>query len=88
MGFNEKKDPISGRVLDLNKSYRGIIKPAAEDAGYYCLRADEIQHAGIIDVPMYDWLYKADLVIADLSTLNPNAFYELGCGTHWRKEQR
>ena len=78
MGFNQKVDPVTGRVLDLDKTYRGIIKPAAEAAGFECCRADEIQHAGIIDVPMYQSLLEADLVIADLSTLNPNAFFELG----------
>jgi len=33
---------------------------------------------GLIDVPMYEQLLNADLVIADLSTSNRNAFYELG----------
>jgi len=27
---------------------------------------------------MYEWIYKADIVIADVSTLNSNALYELG----------
>lgn len=78
MGFNRKKDPETGRMIDLDKTYRGIIKPAVEAAGFKCERADEIQHAGTIDVPMYRKLLEADLVIADLSTLNPNAFFELG----------
>jgi hypothetical protein len=42
------------------------------------VRADEIIHSGTIDKPMYEWIYKADLVIADLSTYNVNAAYELG----------
>jgi hypothetical protein len=33
---------------------------------------------GTIDIPMYEWIMKADLVIADLSTYNLNAAYELG----------
>lgn len=78
MGFNQKTDPVTARVLDLDKTYKGIIKPAAEAAGYDCVRADELQHSGVIDVPMYQLLQDADLVIADLSTLNPNAFFELG----------
>jgi hypothetical protein len=49
-----------------------------EAAGLKCIRADEIVHAGIIDVPMYEQLLNADIVIADVSTMNPNAFYELG----------
>ncbi len=78
MGFGKKTDYQTGRVLDLDKSYQYIIKPAAETAGLNCKRADEIIHAGMIDVPMYDQLLTADVVIADISTSNPNAFYELG----------
>ena len=51
MGFGQKTDLATGRVLDLDKSYRNIIKPAVTAAGYDCVRADEIQHSGVIDVP-------------------------------------
>ena len=78
MGFREKTDPISGKTFDLDKSYRILIKPAVEAAGATCVRADEIVHAEVIDVPMYEQLLDADLVVADLSTLNANAFFELG----------
>ena len=78
MGFREKTDPISGKTFDLDKSYRILIKPAVEAAGATCVRADEIVHAEVIDVPMYEQLLEADLVVADLSTLNANAFFELG----------
>src|ERR1700758_1981587 len=78
MGFGKKTDYPTGRVLDLDKSYKYIIKPAAEAAGYECVRADEIVHAGNINVPMYERLLNADVVVADVSTYNCNAFYELG----------
>lgn len=78
MGFGKKTDYRSGRVLDLDKSYKNIIKPAVTAAGYECIRADEIQHAGNINVPMYEQLLDADIVVADVSTYNENAFYELG----------
>ena len=78
MGFGKKTDFETGRTLDLDKTYRNIIKPAVKAAGLECVRADEIPHAGVIDVPMYEQLLKADVVIADLSTSNKNAFYELG----------
>ena len=76
-GFGKKTDFTDGRVLDLDASY-AIIKEAVEAAGLACLRADEIQHSGTIDTPMYRQLYQADLVIADLSTYNVNAAFELG----------
>src|SRR5215210_8193044 len=78
MGFGIKTDYATGRKLDLNKSYRLLIKPVIESKGLECVRADEIRHSGLIDVPMYQELLKADVVIADLSTANANAFYELG----------
>ena len=78
MGFGKKTDFETGRTLDLDKSYRNIIKPAVEAAGLACVRADEIVHSGLIDVPMYEQLLSADVVVADLSTSNKNAFYELG----------
>jgi hypothetical protein len=78
MGFGKKTDYQSGRTLDLDKSYRNMIKPAVEEAGLQCIRADEIKHSGIIDVPMYEQLLSADVVVADLSTSNCNACYELG----------
>lgn len=78
MGFGIKTDFATGRKLDLNKSYRLLIKPVVEQKGLVCIRADEIMHSGVIDVPMYHELLKADVVVADLSTANVNAFYELG----------
>lgn len=78
MGFGTKTDYINGRKLDLNKSYRLLVKPVVEAKGLKCIRADEINHSGSIDVQMYRELLQADLVIADLSTLNANAIYELG----------
>jgi len=78
MGFGIKTDFATGRKLDLNKSYRLLVKPVIESKGLECIRADEIPHSGAIDAPMYRELLQADLVIADLSTANPNALYELG----------
>lgn len=80
MGFGEKTDFQSNpqRVLDLNRTYEDIIEPAVTAAGVECVRADKIIHSTLIDKPMYENLLEADLVIADLSTSNANAIYELG----------
>jgi len=78
MGFGKKTDFATGRTLDLDKTYKNIIKPAITAAGYNCVRADEVLHSGVIDVPMYEMLFAADLVVADLSTSNLNAVFELG----------
>ena len=78
MGYGIRTDYATGRDLDLDKTYKNIIKPAAEKAGLDCIRADETIHSGTIDVPMYQHLIESEVVIADLSTNNSNAFYELG----------
>lgn len=78
MGFGKKKDPISNRTIDLDSTFKKIIKPAVNKCGYKCIRADEILDSGLIDRSMYALLYCAELVIADISTHNPNAIYELG----------
>jgi hypothetical protein len=78
MGFGTKTDFQQQKPYDLDKSYRIIIKKAVEEAGLECIRADDVIHSGIIDKPMYELLLGADVVVADLSTCNANAIYELG----------
>ena len=78
MGYGPKKDYQTGRTLDLDKTFENLIKPVFDSLKIKCFRAKDIRHTGVIDVPMYEWIYKADIVVADLSTLNSNALYELG----------
>src|SRR5262245_50772064 len=79
MGFGKKTDyGEKARTLDLDATYNAIIKPAVTAAGLNCIRADEVTHSGVIDVKMYELLLRAELVIADISTANANAIYELG----------
>jgi hypothetical protein len=57
----------------------GIIEPVmAEFHGFVVKRADHDPRPGLIDAQMINDLLNADLVIADLSFSNPNAFYEIG----------
>lgn len=77
MGFGEKTDFRSDRKLNLDKTYK-IIQSAVAACGVTCIRADDIIHSSAIDKPMYEQLLEADIAIADLSTSNENAIYELG----------
>lgn len=77
MGFNTKTMD-DGKEYNLNLSYQRIIKPILDKLKIDYVRADEIMVSEIIDESMYRLLLCADLVIADLTTLNPNALYELG----------
>jgi tetratricopeptide (TPR) repeat protein len=78
MNYGVRADYATGRHLDLNKTYKKIVKPAVEAAGFTCIRADRIRYHGIINVPMFQMLLHADVVIADLSVYDPDAFYDLG----------
>lgn len=77
-GFGPKTDHETGRTIDLDKTFEHLIKPVFDELSINCFRAKDIKHSGTIDVPMYEWIYKADIVVADVSTLNSNALYELG----------
>jgi hypothetical protein len=57
----------------------GIIEPVmAEFPDFIVKRADHDPRPGLIDAQMINDLLSAELVIADLSFANPNAFYEIG----------
>jgi len=54
-----------------------IIKPATESCGYLAVRADEIDKPGLITSQVIQHVVTDALVIADLTEMNPNVFYEL-----------
>ncbi|OJW77438.1 MAG: hypothetical protein BGO69_18220 [Bacteroidetes bacterium 46-16] len=78
MGYGIKTDYTTGREIDLDKTFKNMIEPVFRELGFLCFRASDIQHSGMIDIPMYENILKADFVVADLTTLNPNVLYELG----------
>lgn len=55
-----------------------IIKPAAVPLGYEVVRADKVAGPGLISHDVVNRAMESDLVIADLTGHNANAFYELG----------
>jgi len=58
-----------------------IIKPVMSQFPEYVVRRqDKDSKPGMIDSQIIIALRDADLVIADLSFVNPNAFYEIGIG--------
>ena len=77
MPFGQKPGP-DGNVIDFNRVYIELIKPALEAAGLFAFRADEETQPGDIRVDMFQELLIADLVVVDLSINNPNVWYELG----------
>lgn len=64
-------------TLDFDAIWQGVIQPAIPQEFDY-RRADELGQPGIIDKLYIEWLFNADIVIADLTFGNPNVYYELG----------
>ncbi len=58
--------------------YREIIKPAADEACLATVRSDEIHSRRAIVSDIWQSLWRARLVVADVSNRNPNVNYELG----------
>ncbi|HUR25270.1 MAG TPA: hypothetical protein VM327_04550 [Candidatus Thermoplasmatota archaeon] len=54
-----------------------IVRPAVEPLGLQVVRADAIGKAGMIGHQTFEHTLRAKIVVADLSFLNPNVFYEL-----------
>ena len=78
MPFGTKPDPTGRPDIDFNAVYETGIRPAIEAAGMDPIRADEEKTGGIIHKPMFERLLLCEYAIADLTTANPNVFYELG----------
>ena len=83
MGYGIKNN------LNLDLAYEKIIKPCIaenqlipfplyEESSYNAYRCDEISRTISIDYKFVTCLNGADIVIADISTMNVNAIYELG----------
>lgn len=62
---------------DLNCIY-GEIKASLNDYSFTCSRADEIAGSHAIMNKILTEMLKSQYIIADLTHLNPNVFYELG----------
>lgn len=79
MGYGKKIDYTSAKSIDLDEIYDKLICPSiGEFDSIKNIRGDEISSSEIIDTDMFELLLSADIVIADITTLNPNAIYELG----------
>ncbi len=71
---------ISGPVQKINfdRIYDELVKPAIVLAGLEPVKESEEKSGGIIHKTMYEKIILCEFCIADLTNLNPNAYYELG----------
>ncbi|EGQ9469023.1 hypothetical protein ABVZ07_000122 [Vibrio parahaemolyticus] len=58
--------------------YEDIIKPAIKAAGMIPVRADETANTNLIQLDILRKVIESDIAICDMSSKNPNVFYELG----------
>lgn len=61
-----------------NRVYDYIIVPACKQEGYEPIRADATSKSNVIIVDILRNILECDMAICDLSSRNPNVFYELG----------
>jgi hypothetical protein len=67
-----------GRIADFDEIYRTFIVPACGSLGWKCRRIDEVIFAGAISKEIVKFLAWSEVVIADLTSANPNVYFELG----------
>lgn len=69
-------------LMPFNKEFDDIyyygIKKTCNDSNFYCERVDEQIFEGTILTRIYNQIQTADLIISDMSLMNPNVFYETG----------
>ncbi len=58
--------------------YEGLIKPVVEEEGFRPTKSDDIFSTTAVVEDIWENLNRAALVIAEISTSNPNVMYELG----------
>lgn len=77
MPFGVKKDD-EGNDIDFDLIYDDLYVEPAKAAGLTIVRCDKIARAGSIHEDMFTHIAMDDVVIVDVTTANPNVFYELG----------
>jgi len=81
-GINSEEKPLIFVAMPFDKKMDDVfyygIRNAVNKAGFLCERADEIVFTGDILDLIKRRICKASLVIADLTTANPNVYLEVG----------
>lgn len=62
----------------VDQVFKYIISPVCEETGFEAIRVDKVNQADSITQTIIDYLVNSELVIADITGHNPNAFYEMG----------
>jgi hypothetical protein len=63
---------------EFNGIYRNVIRPAMEANALETVKADDIYTPGQILAQVWERIRTAEVIVADVSTVNPNVIHELG----------
>lgn len=75
MPISDVPDYPSGHF---SRVFNHIIVPACKKVGYQAIRADITSKTNVIIADILKHVVSCDMAICDLSSRNPNVFYELG----------
>jgi len=83
MPFRIKTDVARSDEVNFDRVYEDIIKRGVERLNneglvIKCIRSDEVERAGLIQERMIEYIADADVAVVDITSQNPNVFYELG----------
>jgi hypothetical protein len=72
------KRSVEDAEVDFDAIFDGYISRAAAAAGFNVVRSDRELASGVIMPRLFQSIYGAELVVADITYQNPNVYYELG----------
>ena len=79
---SEKEENMCFVLVPFEEKFKSIflnvIKPAVEKFDLKCLKADDIFGTKPVIQDIWEHIQKSKVMIADLTTRNPNVFYEIG----------
>ena len=70
---------------EFDERFNSILEPAINDSGLDAYRTDYDQSTDVPIEQIHDRIRGADICLADISTGNPNVWYELGFAIALRK---
>jgi hypothetical protein len=76
--LGKKTDPVTGMTIDFDEVYRTLIRPAMDGTEYNVMRIDDVAAISDMQRAIIEAVLTSDMMIVDLTTHNPNVFYELG----------
>lgn len=91
--FQLSEKPVNPKLVSFMMPFSGAftsvyqdVKAAFEAAGYQCKRADDIWVHAHIMTDIIELICTSAVIVCDLSTKNPNVFYEAGIAHMLGKE--